>query len=75
VVEQLARQNVETLDVLCPGFAVDCLETLEEVALRYRATFLTRGGKQFRYIPALNEAPAHASALADMALRQLAGWV
>lgn len=74
-VEQLARQDVETLDVLCPGFAVDCLETLEEVALRYRATFLTNGGKQFRYIPALNDSRAHAAALADIAMRQLAGWV
>lgn len=74
VVEQLARRDVETLDVLCPGFAVDCLETLEEVALRYRATFLTQGGKQFRYIPALNASKAHATALADVAMSQLAGW-
>lgn len=73
-IEQLARQDVETLDVLCPGFAVDCLETLEEVALRYRTTFLTNGGKQFRYIPALNATSAHATALADIAMRQLAGW-
>ncbi len=74
-IEALARQDVETLDVLCPGFAVDCLETLEEVALRYRATFLTNGGRQFRYIPALNADRSHASALADIAMRQLAGWV
>lgn len=73
-IEQLARQDVETLDVLCPGFAVDCLETLEEVALRYRAVFLTNGGKQFRYIPALNASTAHATALADIAMRQLSGW-
>lgn len=75
IIEQLARQDVETLDVLCPGFAVDCLETLEEVALRYRATFLTNGGKQFRYIPALNAGGAHATALAAIAMRQLAGWI
>lgn len=75
LVEQLARQDVGTLDVLCPGFAVDCLETLEENAIRYRALFLTNGGRQFRYIPALNDGSAHASALADIALRQLAGWV
>ena len=74
MIEQLARQDVENLDVLCPGFAVDCLETLEEIALRYRTTFLTNGGKQFRYIPALNDGRAHASALADIAMRQLAGW-
>ncbi|MGH8114618.1 MAG: ferrochelatase [Rhodanobacteraceae bacterium] len=74
-IEQLAHQDVETLDVLCPGFAVDCLETLEEVALRYRAVFLTNGGKQFRYIPSLNASTAHATALADIATRQMAGWV
>jgi ferrochelatase len=72
---QLARQDVATLDVLCPGFAVDCLETLEEVAMRYRTTFLTNGGRQFRYIPALNDGRAHVSALADIAMRQLAGWI
>lgn len=75
MIEQLARQDVETLDVLCPGFAVDCLETLEEVALRYRAVFLTHGGKQFRYIPALNDSTAHGLALTEIALRQLSGWV
>jgi len=74
-IEQLARQSVESLDVLCPGFAVDCLETLEEVALRYRTTFLTSGGKQFRYIPALNAGSAHATALVAIAMRQLAGWI
>ncbi|TAN04377.1 MAG: ferrochelatase [Rhodanobacteraceae bacterium] len=75
MIEQLARQDVETLDVLCPGFAVDCLETLEEIALRYRTTFLTNGGKQFRYIPALNASRTHATALADLAMRQLMGWI
>jgi ferrochelatase len=74
-VEQLARQDVQTLDVLCPGFSVDCLETLEEVALRYRTTFLTNGGKQFRYIPALNAGRAHASMLSDIVMHALAGWV
>lgn len=75
IIEQLARQGTETLDIICPGFAVDCLETLEEVALRYRATFLTNGGKQFRYIPALNASAAHVSVLADVAMRQLAAWI
>jgi ferrochelatase len=74
IIEQLARQDVETLDVLCPGFAVDCLETLEEIALRYRTLFLTNGGKQFRYIPALNAGTAHVTALADIAMRQLSDW-
>ena len=75
MLEQLARQDLGTLDVACPGFAVDCLETLEEVALRYRATFLTHGGRRFRYIPALNDGSAHADALASIALGQLSGWI
>jgi ferrochelatase len=75
IIGQLARQDVATLDVLCPGFAVDCLETLEEIAMRYRATFLTNGGKQFRYIPALNDSAAHASALAGTAMHHLQGWL
>jgi ferrochelatase len=75
MLEQLARQDVGTLDVACPGFAVDCLETLEEVALRYRATFLTHGGRRFRYIPALNDGSAHADALAKISIGQLSGWI
>ena len=72
---RLARDGVKTLDVLCPGFAVDCLETLEEVALRYRAVFLTQGGERFDYIPALNDSREHVDALAQLALSQLQGWV
>jgi len=71
----LPKQGVKTVDVLCPGFAVDCLETLEEIALRYRASFLTHGGERFGYIPALNATPAHASVLAQMALKNLQGWM
>ncbi len=75
VVANLAREDVKSLDVLCPGFAVDCLETLEEIALRYRALFLTQGGERFTYIPALNASSAHATALTQLALKHLKGWV
>lgn len=71
----LPKQGVKTIDVLCPGFAVDCLETLEEIALRYRASFLTHGGERFAYIPALNATPAHASVLTQLALKHLQGWI
>ncbi|MEO6969208.1 MAG: ferrochelatase [Rhodanobacteraceae bacterium] len=74
VIGALPRQGIKDLDVLCPGFAVDCLETLEEIALRYRALFLTHGGERFHYIPALNASTAHASALAQLALRHMQGW-
>jgi ferrochelatase len=51
---QLVQRGVRSLDVICPGFSADCLETLEEVAIRYRADFLAAGGTAFDYIPALN---------------------
>lgn len=54
--QQLAAQGVKNVAVICPGFAVDCLETLEEIAERYRAIFLQAGGESFHYIPALNDA-------------------
>jgi ferrochelatase len=69
VLDDLAARGVDAVDVVCPGFAVDCLETLEEVAIMLAARFAERGGR-LRYIPCLNEAPAHAAALAALALRQ-----
>lgn len=74
VVPQLARSGVRTLDVVCPGFAADCLETLEEVAIRYGQDFQAAGGTTLRYIPALNDQPAHIDALATLCTRHLQGW-
>jgi protoporphyrin/coproporphyrin ferrochelatase len=68
------QSGVATVDVVAPGFAADCLETLEEIGIRYRETFLRAGGRRFRYLPALNARPDHVAALADVALRQLGGW-
>jgi ferrochelatase len=73
-VRDLGASGVGTLDVLCPGFAVDCLETLEEVAMQNRDFFVAAGGKQLRYIPALNDRPVHVAALADLLTRHLSGW-
>jgi ferrochelatase len=69
--EALAGQGVERVDILCPGFAADCLETLEEIALECKAAFLGKGGKEFHYIPCLNERPDWIAALADIALNRL----
>lgn len=66
--EGLARSGITTVDVICPGFAADCLETLEEIALECREAFLHAGGREFRYIPCLNERPDWISALADLCL-------
>ena len=70
--EALAAQGVKRIDIVCPGFAVDCLETLEEITVENAALFRAAGGDTLRYIPCLNAAPAHADALAALAQRALA---
>ena len=74
VVRELAADGVKRLDVVCPGFAVDCLETLEEIAMQNRDFFLQAGGQSLRYIPALNDAPTQINAMADLVLRHTQGW-
>ena len=69
-----AGAGVSSVDVICPGFSADCLETLEEVALQNRDLFLNAGGRAYHYLPALNESPAHIHALADLILTQVQGW-
>ncbi len=59
----LARQGVKSVDVFCPGFAADCLETLEEIDIQNRAFFLDAGGERFHYIPALNDDRDHVECL------------
>jgi ferrochelatase len=70
----LAKQGVKRVDVACPGFTTDCLETLEEIAQEGRAAFLSSGGREFHYVPCLNDDPAWIRALAAIAERHLAGW-
>ncbi len=72
--QALARRGVEHVDVACPGFTSDCLETLEEIAQEARDAFLAAGGKAFRYIPCLNDEPTWIDALGDIAQQHLAGW-
>jgi ferrochelatase len=64
--EVLPGQGVKTVDVVCPGFAVDCLETLEEIAMENKSIFLEAGGIDYRYISALNDSVSHVSALIDL---------
>lgn len=73
-VRRLAGEGVKTLDVVCPGFAADCLETLEEIAVQNAQFFREAGGGELRYIPALNDSPGHVAALAALARRHLQGW-
>jgi protoporphyrin/coproporphyrin ferrochelatase len=73
-VRRLAGEGVRRLDVACPGFAVDCLETLEEIAMQNRDFFLAAGGQELRYIPALNDSPEQVASLAALLRRHLQGW-
>ena len=69
------RQGLTGVDVICPGFAADCLETLEEVAMTGRHLFESAGGKGFRYIPALNDHPRHIEALTAVAVDTAGDWL
>lgn len=73
--DTLPEQGVTELDIFCPGFAADCLETLEEIALAGREQFHAAGGKAYRYIPCLNAGSVWVDALAALAKRHLQGWV
>ena len=72
---ELGKAGKKRVDVVAPGFTSDCLETLEELAIEGRGSFIQAGGKEFNYIPALNEHPAWIDALGQIALENLGGWV
>lgn len=69
--QKLPGEGITDIDIVCPGFAVDCLETLEEIAIANQALFLAAGGQKYRYIPALNDSTAHVDALYALLYRQL----
>ena len=72
--EKLAHEGVKRVDVMCPGFTSDCLETLEEISMEARGDFLTAGGKEFHYIACLNETPQWIEAMADIVEQHTGGW-
>lgn len=72
--QALAREGVERVDVICPGFVGDCLETLEEIAMEGKADFLAAGGREYHYIPALNSRTDWIDALTGLVESHLAGW-
>jgi ferrochelatase len=71
----LGAQKTRRVDVVCPGFVSDCLETLEEIAQEGKEDFLHAGGAEYHYIPCLNERPDWIQALGDLALNNLQGWL
>lgn len=70
----LAKQGVKRVDVMCPGFTADCLETLEEIAQEAKTAFLEAGGQEFHHVPCLNDQHEWIAALSAIALRHLQGW-
>ncbi|ARP87621.1 ferrochelatase [Bordetella genomosp. 9] len=71
---QLAQEGVTEIDVVCPGFVADCLETLEEIQVECRDAFIAAGGRRLRYIPAVNDDETWIAALAELVQRNLQGW-
>ncbi len=72
--KSLPGEGIKSVQVVCPGFAADCLETLEEIAVENRDYFLGSGGERFEYIPALNAREAHIGALEALVVRHLDTW-
>jgi protoporphyrin/coproporphyrin ferrochelatase len=72
--QKLAAEGVKRVDVMCPGFVADCLETLEEIAQEAHESFIEAGGERFDYVPCLNADAGWIEALADLAERHLGGW-
>lgn len=71
----MAGKGVKSVDVICPGFSADCLETIEEIGDENRENFLEAGGEHFSYIPALNDRPDHLDFLTDLILRHARPWL
>lgn len=71
----LPDRGVKSVQVVCPGFSADCLETLEEIEVENRDYFLEAGGERYEYIPCLNSSPAHIRAIGQVAAEQMAGWL
>jgi len=72
--QELAEQGVNSVDVICPGFSIDCLETLEEIAVENRDVFLNAGGQDYQYIPALNDSSENIEAMARLIEQHIQGW-
>ena len=73
-IRELGGQRLQRIDVVCPGFAVDCLETLEEIAMQNEAFFREAGGGELHYIPALNARDDHVAFLSRMVEKNAGGW-
>ncbi|MBM5570324.1 MULTISPECIES: ferrochelatase [Deefgea] len=75
VITELGKKQVGQLDVFCPGFVADCLETLEEIAIEGQHDFVSAGGKKYNFIPCLNDNPRWISTLETLIKTELTGWL
>lgn len=73
--QELPKAGVKNVDLICPGFAADCLETLEEIQMENKELFIEAGGKTFNYIPCLNDNSDHIDALCDVLSTHMSGWL
>ncbi len=74
VLTELPDKGIKSVDVVCPGFSADCLETLEEIAMQDHGLFIAAGGERFEYIPALNDRADHITAIAGLIAEHCSGW-
>jgi len=72
--QTMAKNGVKHVQVICPGFSIDCLETLEEIKEENREEFLAAGGERLDYIPCLNDSEAHVKLLSDLSQKHGQGW-
>lgn len=70
----LAKEGVKSVQMICPGFSADCLETIEEIGIENREYFIQAGGERYEYIAALNASAQHIAALSELIEKNLAGW-
>ncbi|KTF70361.1 ferrochelatase [Sphingomonas sp. HT-1] len=75
MLESLPARGIRRIAIVAPGFSADCLETLEELAIRGRESFIAAGGTDFAYLPCLNDSPPGMELLSKIIGRELAGWV
>ena len=70
----LAKDGIDSVDIFCPGFLCDCLETLEEINMQSRESYILSGGKIFNYIPALNDCDENIESMEKIILNEISGW-
>ncbi len=75
MLESLPEEGVKSVDIMCPAFAVDCLETLEEISIAGKESFIEAGGESYRFIDCLNDDPIHIQLLAEIVTEQAGSWL